>query len=92
MRTEILNQLHNAKSAGHLGREKTLDKLRARYYRPGMTSDVSRWCQTCICCQRRKPGPVLGKSPMQREPVYCPLECIAIDIMGPLTVAGKRNK
>lgn len=92
LRTEILNQLHNAKSAGHLGREKTLGKLRARYYWPGMTSDVSRWCQTCILCQRRKPGPGLGKSPMQREPVYRPLECIAIDIMGPLPVTEKGNQ
>lgn len=31
LRTEILNQLHDAKSAGHLGREKTLGKVRARY-------------------------------------------------------------
>ena len=29
---------------------------------------------------------------MQREPVYRPLECIAIDIMGPLPVTEKGNQ
>lgn len=92
LRIEILNQLHDTKSAGHLGREKTLGKVRTRYYWPGMTSDVSCWCQTCVPCQRRKPGPGFDKSPMKREPVYRPLQCVAVDIMGPLYITDKSNQ
>ncbi|CAC5381214.1 unnamed protein product [Mytilus coruscus] len=85
-----MHQLHNNRTAGHLGREETLGKLRSRFYWPGMTVDVSRWCQTCGPCARSKPGPGIGKSPMQHCTVYGLLECIAIDIIGPLseTVSG----
>lgn len=77
-------QLHNKRVVGHLGRDKTLGSIRKRFYWPGMSSDVERWCQNCIVCARRKPGPGLGKSPMQHRPAYRPLHCIPIDIMEPL--------
>ncbi|CAG2213567.1 unnamed protein product [Mytilus edulis] len=57
IRLQIMQQLHNNRTAGHLGREKTLGKLRSRFYWPGMTNDVIRWCQTCGPCARSKPGP-----------------------------------
>ncbi|CAC5419744.1 unnamed protein product [Mytilus coruscus] len=47
LRKEIMQQLHNNRTASHLGREKTLLKVRSRFYWPLMTSDVARWCQTC---------------------------------------------
>ncbi|CAC5394892.1 unnamed protein product [Mytilus coruscus] len=78
MRHEIMHQLHNARTAGHLGREKTLNRIKFRYYWPGMSDDVARWVQSCISCQNRKPGPGLGKSPMHYCTVYGPMECIAI--------------
>ncbi|CAC5378546.1 unnamed protein product [Mytilus coruscus] len=91
MRREIMHQLHNVRTAGHLGREKTLNRIKARFYWPGMTDDVSRWCQSCMSCQKRKPGPGLGKSPMQHCTVYGPMECIAIDILGPLPTTDDGN-
>lgn len=32
---------------GHQGMERITALLRSRYYWPGMSSDVSQWCQTC---------------------------------------------
>ena len=92
IRKEILQQLHNNRTASHLGREKTLNKVRSRFYWPGMTSDVARWCQTCVSCSKGKPGPGMGKSPMQHSTVRGPLECIAIDIMGPLPETDEGNQ
>ncbi|VDI83088.1 Hypothetical predicted protein [Mytilus galloprovincialis] len=85
-------QLHNNRTAGHLGREKTLNKVRSRFYWPCMTSDISRWCQTCPSCAKRKRGPGKGKYPMQHYTVTRPLECIAIDIMGPLPQTDNDNE
>ncbi|CAC5361869.1 unnamed protein product [Mytilus coruscus] len=45
----------------------------------------------CGICARSKPGPGIGKSPMQHCTVYGPLECIAIDIMGPLPETDSGN-
>lgn len=84
IRREIMQYLHNAKTSGHLGRERTLHSIRNRFYWPGMTDDVARWCQTCQPCSKKKPGPGQGKSPMQHHEVFGPMECIVIDIIGPL--------
>lgn len=92
LRKQILHQLHNVRTAAHLGRDKTLSKVKARFYWPGMSDDVSRWCQTCLPCQMRKPGPGLGKSPLHHNTVYGPMECVAIDIMGPLPVTDNGNQ
>ena len=92
IRNEIMQHLHNNRTAGHLGREKTLSKIRSRFYWPGLTSDVTRWCQTCNLCARAKPGPGMGKSPMKHCTVYGPMECIAIDIMGPLPETDYKNQ
>ena len=40
-------------------------------------------------CQKRKPGPGIGKSPINHVDVSAPLDGIAIDIMGPLPVTEK---
>ena len=92
IRHTILKQLHNSKTAGHLGREKTLSRIRERFYWPGMSSDVGRWCQTCLPCQKRKPGPGLGKSRRHHTTVNGPMECIAIDIMGPIPMTDNGNQ
>lgn len=92
LRKQFMHQLHNVRTAAHLGRDKTLTKMKSRFYWPGMTDDVSRWCRSCLPCQRRKPGPGLGKSPLHHVTVYGPMEVIAIDIMGPLPVTDNGNQ
>lgn len=92
IRTEIMHMLHDCKTSGHLGREKTLSRVKSRFYWPGITNDIKRWCATCILCQRRKPGPGIGKSPMEHVTVYGPMECIAIDLMGPLPLTENGNQ
>ena len=92
IRKEIMQILHDNRTAGHLGRERTLAAVRRRFYWPGMTDDVSRWCKTCVPCAKQRPGPGLGRSPMQHVTVYGPMECLAIDIMGPLPETGNGNR
>lgn len=87
-----MQQMHNCRTAGHLARDKTLNRIRAIFYWPGMSSDVERWCQTCLLCQKRKPGPGVGTSPMQHATVYGPMECVTIDIMGPLPITDNGNQ
>ena len=54
VRKELLWALHNSPYSGHLGEEKTLGRLRERYYWPGHYNDVTNWCRTCESCARRK--------------------------------------
>ena len=53
---EVLHQLHNCPSGGHLGVAKTAAKVQRRYYWPGWLDDVKRHVRQCEECSRRK-GP-----------------------------------
>ena len=79
-----MKHLHDNRTSVHKGREKTLADITRRFYWPGMSDDVSRWCKTCIPCAKGNPGPGKGKSPMQDVTVYGPMECPAIDIQNVL--------
>ena len=47
LKSEVLNSLHSGITGGHLREEKTLNRLRERFYWPGHTEDVHKWCQQC---------------------------------------------
>ena len=66
IRQSVFQHLHSHKTAGHLGRDRTILSIKSRFYWPGMSSDVKRWCKQCEMCCRSKPGPGLGKSPLQQ--------------------------
>ena len=45
IRKFIFTELHEKRTAGHFGRDKTLESARRRFYWPGMTQDNRRWCR-----------------------------------------------
>lgn len=81
-RREILEQCHDARTSGHLGVSKTLERVRNRFYWTGLQSDVRSYVTGCPQCRKRK-NRSAGKSCMQLEPTGSPLERIATYIMGP---------
>ena len=44
---EILAFIHEGPAGGYLGHEKTLGRLRERFYWPGYWNDSYNWCQAC---------------------------------------------
>ena len=92
LRKMVLKELHNSKSAGHLGEKKTLARLRERFYWLGCGRDVRLWCQSCDECASRKPPAKSSRAPMQRYNVGAPLERIALDVLGPLPETDRGNK
>ena len=56
LRPQVLQQLHNTKTAGHLGIFKTLGRVRQRFYWVQCRRDVQEWCHNCdVCAQKRGP-------------------------------------
>ena len=79
-RKTILNMLHDDKTAGHLGATRTLEKVAGRFFWPGMNSDVTKYCETCeICQRRRRPTPQMHAS-LRTDTYSRPFERVAIDI------------
>ena len=74
----VLAELHEGVTGGHLGQEKTLMKLKERFYWPGHWNDVQNWCNTCAACISRKtPAPKQRASrdtmgaKLQRQKEFC---------------------
>ncbi|GFS68723.1 transposon Tf2-6 polyprotein [Trichonephila clavipes] len=83
LRADILRHFHDAPTAGHLGFAKTYDRIRKRFYWPGMYRNVVRYVMHCRECQRRKSVP---QRPPGRlvpiPPATAPFHRIGIDLLG----------
>jgi len=92
LRPVVLKSLHSDCSGGHLGAEKTLEKIRRRFYWPLMTADVKHYCQSCADCEARNSAAPIPRAPLQTVRPSYPLERVAMDIMGPLPTTARGNR
>ncbi|UYV77418.1 K02A2.6-like [Cordylochernes scorpioides] len=61
LRSEVMADLHDAPTAGHLGFARTYNKVKKRFYWPGLYRTVRQYVSHCQKCQRRKKLPRLSK-------------------------------
>ena len=54
LRLTLIEAHHTSVSAGHPGRERTLELISRAYYWPRMNSDIQRYVQNCQVCRRVK--------------------------------------
>jgi len=87
--TQILELAHDVASGGHFGVNKTLDKIRKRFYWATCKKDVEDWCRSCDLCIAKKGPSGKGKSPLQVFNSGAPFERIQLDILGPLPRSSK---
>ena len=88
----VLTQLHDSATAGHLGIQKTLDKVQRRFYWPGQRRDVEDWCRSCSKCKAGKLPVRPHHAPMQIETAGKPLQRVSMDILGPLPETKRHNR
>ena len=88
---EALSEVHDDPAGAHLGRMKTLRKMKNRFWRPGLTKAVHRYCSSCLTCAKCKSRPK-PKAPLHPIPTGNPMQRIHIDIVGPSprSRSGKR--
>ena len=91
LKPEVLRELHEGAASGHLGEEKTMSRLRERFYWPGQWNDVRDWCRTCATCAARKTAAPKQRAPLQTIPAGYPLQVVAMDILGPLPESESGN-
>ncbi|KAJ8939041.1 hypothetical protein NQ318_007672 [Aromia moschata] len=77
---EVLEEIHNGSTGGHLGVTKTLGKVRERFYWVNCTTDVKEWCKKCVVCAASNGPQRHPKAPMRQYNVGSPFERIAIDV------------
>jgi hypothetical protein len=93
-RESILREYHNGLSACHLGLMKTFEKIRERYFWPGLYSDAKSWIDNCQDCRRLKSPRSRGRQGLLQPlpPAERPFERVAMDILGPLPTTENGNK
>ena len=83
-RQQVMNVAHRSILGGHLGVKKTTDKITSNFYRPGIHSDITRFCQSCDICQRTVAKGNVSKVPIEKVPLIdTPFKRVAVDLVGP---------
>ncbi len=83
LETMILNMCHD--EAGHMDFEKTLDKVKRRFWWPQMTSRIHNYVAECGICKRINQPTTRPKGVLiPRKIPRAPNEAVSIDHFGPL--------
>ena len=80
MRKDIFKSLHSNLMSGHVGRVKTVEAVRQRFYWPGFRNHLDLWVSQCDVCGENctmKPKRV----PLKQKRVAAPFDVIAFDIV-----------
>jgi len=90
--SNILEEYHNNSSGGHLGVNKTLQKIKERFYWVGCHDSVRDWVAKCEQCSKAKGPRTRSHGKMQQYLVGAPFERVALDIAGPFPESNCGNK
>ena len=93
LRESVLEVAHDSILGGHLATKKTYDRVTSNFFWPGVSNDVSRYCQSCDICQRTIPKGRCGKAALVAMPIIGePFARVAIDLVGPLPMSGRKHR
>ncbi|KAK3931271.1 Retrovirus-related Pol polyprotein from transposon 412 [Frankliniella fusca] len=89
MTDKLVRDFHCPPWAAHASRDRTLSKLRERFWWPGMYTQVLRFTRGCHSCALYKRGTHARPAPLQLPVVpRQPFEAMATDLYGPLPVSS----
>ena len=89
LRLKVLYYCHDSRDSGHLGQDKTLEKLKERFYWYGMSKDSSIYVQQCSSCNKNKKGNRTPRSALGSYHAGYPMERVHLDILGPINPHSK---
>ena len=93
-REGILNIAHSIPLGGHLGINKTVDKVQRHFFWPCLRRDVRDYVKTCHTCQVvGKPNATPSTAPLHPIPAFHePFQKILLDCVGPLPKTRAGNE
>lgn len=91
-RKQVLAEYHDSETACHDGVDRTLGRIRLRYYWPGMRKTVLEYVKSCVDCQRFKPSNLKPAGLLQTPVQSARFEVLSVDYFGPLPPSSKGNR
>lgn len=92
LRKAVMEQMHDGPVGAHFGGERTLARVKTRYFWYNMRDDVTLWCRTCTSCAAKARPKKTPQAAMGTVRVGAPMERIAVDLMGPLNETERHNR
>ena len=93
LRQLILQIYHDSAANGaHFGRDKTLHKIKTRYFWLSMYTDIDNYIQSCVLCAQHNPR--RQKTPGLLRPIKPPegvWQLVSMDFHGPITPTSQRG-
>jgi transposase InsO family protein len=89
---------HSSRFSGHLGRFKTTETLKRRFYWVGMDSEIETYVKKCFTCKlhktplHKKPGHLQPINPSKSMSNLTPGSFLSSDLLGPFPVSAKGNR
>ena len=84
--------IHDSPTSGHLGVQKTSERVQAHYYWKGWRQDVEDHCRSCKKCGERNAPDKLPRARLGTCPSGYPMERVAMDVVGPLPKTNFGNR
>ena len=82
LKTRLLQECHDAPSGGHLGKAKTIEQVKRRFYWPRMDAEIAQYVTSCDSCQRNKPSQQAKIGLLQPLPVpERPWQWVSLDLI-----------
>ncbi len=92
IKTQILNECHDSRTAGHTGVEKTTELVARRFYWPGMYREIDEYVRSCHVCQSNKPSNQSPAGLLQPLPIPDKKwQTISMDLITQLPKTSKGN-
>ena len=92
LQNEVLDALHCGPFSGHLGITRTEERIRTRFYWPGIRTAVENFVRTCQECSKNTSPGRQNRAPLGTLSVGEPFTFWAMDYMGPLPETCRGNK
>ena len=83
-RLAILNAAHDHIYSGHLGHDKTVNRIIPKFYWPNSFKEIAAHVKSCISCQEIKTPNRYNEAPLQPIRPRKPGQVWTSDIMGPI--------
>ena len=91
MRTMVMRFCHDGPISSHMGIAATKKRIGKRFTWPNMMTEIGQYVRSCHICQMNSNK--LPKLPIeQADIINKPLDKIAIDIVGPLTMTESKHR
>ncbi|XP_053212264.1 uncharacterized protein LOC128395805 [Panonychus citri] len=91
LRTQIIRANHDDILSGHIGFQRTYEKITAKYYWQKMVNHINDYVRRCAVCQLNNKGSAPLQAPLQAIAAARPFEKIGIDMVGRLPCSNRRE-